>query len=88
MNALRDKAKRLGADDLRRSWRKGKKWVVLYRGALIHFGALGYEDYTTHRDPDRRARYRRRHRGILLADGRAAYRVKTSPAYWSWYLLW
>jgi hypothetical protein len=88
MNALRAKAKRLGATDLRRSSRRGKKLAVLYRGAWIHFGALGYEDYTQHRDKDRRERYRRRHRGILLADGRPAYRVKTSPAYWAWQLLW
>ena len=81
-------AKSLGATELRRSWRKGKKWAVLYRGDWIHFGALGYEDYTTHHDDDRRASYRRRHRAILLSDGRLAYTVKTQPAFWSWHLLW
>ena len=53
----------------------------------IHFGAAGYEDYTTHQDPQRRAAYRRRHAGILLADGRPAYLGKTSPAFWAFNLL-
>ena len=81
-------AKRLGATDLRPSWRKGKKWAVLYRGEYIHFGAVNYEDYTTHRDPVRRASYTRRHRAILLRDGRPAYTALTQPAFWSWHLLW
>jgi hypothetical protein len=88
MDALRAKAKRLGATELRPSWRRGKKLAVLYHHRWVHFGAAGMSDYTQHRDPERRERYRRRHRGILLADGRPAYKVKTSPAFWSWYLLW
>ncbi len=81
-------AKSLGATDLRRSWRKGKKWAVLYRGDWIHFGALGYEDYTTHHDNERRASYTRRHKAILLRDGCPAYKVKTTPAFWAYHLLW
>ena len=85
---LEQKAKRLGATELRPSHRKGKKWAVLYEGKLIHFGAVGYEDFTQHGDPARRANYRRRHGAIRLRDGRLAHTVKTSPAYWSWELLW
>jgi hypothetical protein len=85
---LREKALMLGAEDLRPGWRAGKKLAVLYGGHWIHFGARGYEDYTTHHDERRRAAYRRRHAGILLADGRPAYTVKTSPAFWAWNLLW
>ncbi len=81
-------AKALGATELRPSWRKGKKLAVLYRGHWVHFGAKGYDDYTTHRDPVRRAAYRRRHRGILLADGRPAYTVKEQPAFWAYRILW
>ena len=88
MHNLKSEALRLGATDLRPSWRKGKKWAVLYRGEYINFGALGYEDYTTHHDDERRASYRRRHKAILLRDGRPVYTVKTQPAYWSWHLLW
>ena len=85
---MESEAKRLGATELRPSWRKGKKLAVLFRGRWIHFGAKGYEDFTTHRDLVRRASYRKRHRGILLADGRPAYKVKTTPAFWAYYILW
>ena len=88
MHDLKAKALRLGATDLRSSTRENKKLAVYYNGRWINFGALGYEDYTTHHDDDRRASYRRRHKAILLRDGRPAYTVKTQPAYWSWHLLW
>ena len=59
--SFEQKALRLGATELRPSTRKGKKWAVLYGGSWIHFGATGYEDFTEHKDPARRASYRRRH---------------------------
>ena len=80
-------ARRLGADELRPSWRAGKKWVVCYKARWIHFGAVGY-DFTTHGDRVRRASYRRRHAGILLVNGQPAYKDKTKPAYWAYRLLW
>ena len=86
--SLERKALRLGATELRPSRRATKKWAVLYEGKWIHFGAAGYEDYTQHKDPARRANYRRRHGAIRLKDGRLAYTVPTSPAFWSWELLW
>ena len=87
-SSMEAEARRLGATELRPSWRKGTKWAVLYEGRYIHYGARGYDDYNTHHDEERRASYRKRHAGILLGDGRPAYKVKTSPAYWSWHLLW
>ena len=86
--SFEQKALRLGATELRPSTRKGKKYAVLYGGAWNHFGATGYEDFTEHKDPARRANYRRRHGAIKLKDGRLAYTVPTSPAYWSYNLLW
>ena len=88
MMTLEQKAKRLGATELRPSHRKGKKWAVLYRGKWVHFGAAGYKEFTQHRDPARRANYRRRHGAIRLKDGRLAYTVPTTPAFWLWHLLW
>ena len=82
------KALRLGANELRPSWRSGKKWAVCFCGRWIHLGAKGYDDYTSHHDEVRRDAYRKRHRAILLKDGRPAYKVKSSPAFWSWNLLW
>ena len=38
--------------------RKDKKYMVQNpRGNWVHFGAMGYEDYTKHKDDDRRKRY-------------------------------
>ena len=88
MESLQRKALRLGATELRRSQRAAKKWAVLYEGKFIHFGATGYQDFTEHKDPARRANYRRRHGAIRLKDGRLAHTVPTSPAFWSWELLW
>ena len=85
---MESRAKKLGATELRPSWRAGKKMAVLLRGRWIHFGQRGYEDFSQHGDPARRESYRRRHAGILLADGRKAYKVKTTPAYWAYNLLW
>ena len=85
---LRAHAKRLGATEIVPSWRAGKKWAVKYKGRYIHFGAAGMSDFTKHRDPARRESYRRRHEGILLADGRRAYMVKTQPSFWAYRLLW
>jgi hypothetical protein len=79
MESLQRKAKRLGATELRPSGRKGKKWNVLYEGKYI---------YTQHKNPARRANYRRRHGAIRLKDGRLAHTVKTSPSFWSYNLLW
>ena len=85
---LKAKAMSLGADNFKKSTRKGKKWMVLYKGKTIHFGASGMSDFTIHKDEDRRGRYRARHGKIKLKNGRRAYTVKTSPAYWSWNILW
>ena len=44
MDTIERRARALGAAELRESWRKGKKYAVLYRGAWIHFGAAGMSD--------------------------------------------
>ncbi len=46
------------AGNIRISTRKGKKYDVLNQatGKWIPFGALGYEDFTKHQDPERRRR--------------------------------
>ena len=85
---LRSRAKLLGATDLRPSTRKGKKYMVLYLGRWIHFGAMGYADFTQHRDTRRRDAYRARHSRILLKNNVPAYKVPSQPAYWAWHLLW
>lgn len=47
----------------------------------ISFGAVGYEDYTIHKDKDRRTRYRTRHKHDKIDD-------PMSPGFWSYWILW
>lgn len=70
------------------SQRQGKKLYVIYNGKEIHFGARGYSDFLDHKDPVRRKRYRARARGIMLANGKPAYRNRNHPAFYAYYILW
>jgi hypothetical protein len=88
MTTLEKKARSLGAQKLSKSTRKGKKYMVLYLGRWIHFGAAGMSDYTIHKDPERRRRYLARASQIKDKNGNYAYKDKTRPAFWSYYLTW
>lgn len=88
MEKLRRRARLLGGLNLRRSTRKHNKYMLEYEGKTIHFGARGMSDFTIHKNPERRARYRARHKKILTKSGIPAYKIRTQPAYWSWNLLW
>jgi hypothetical protein len=87
-DTLRRKAKTYGAEDLVKSWRKGKKWAVLYKDKWIHFGAIGYDDFTIHKDKDRRKNYRARASGIKNKEGKLTYKIKTSANFWAYNILW
>ena len=63
------------------STRADKKWMAERDGKRVHFGARGYDDDTTHKDPERRRLYILRH---LHED----YSNPMSPAWLSRYLLW
>jgi hypothetical protein len=64
------------------SKKEGKKWDAVFDdGKVVSFGAAGYEDYTMHRDEERRERYRKRHAKDLGEDVR-------TPGYLSYYVLW
>jgi hypothetical protein len=59
---VQKKAKRYLGKQVQPSSRKDKKFMV-YDGnkhKWIHFGQMGYEDFTRHKDPIRRDRYRKR----------------------------
>ena len=47
-----------------RSTRPTKKYMVKYGNKIVHFGAMGYEDYTKHRNKTRRKNYLTRSAGI------------------------
>ena len=45
------------------STRPEKKYMVKVDNKTIHFGAVGYSDYPSHKDEDRKKRYLARHKG-------------------------
>ena len=67
---------------------KNKKFTAIFydeQGKKIktaQFGDSRYQDYTMHKDKQRRDRYRNRHKGNL------AKTTYMSPAYLSYYILW
>jgi hypothetical protein len=74
--------KKYGINDIKISTRKDKKYMILdNNGKLIHFGQMGYEDYTKHRDLHRRKLF-------LQRNAKWADAEKYSPAFLSYYLLW
>jgi hypothetical protein len=48
----------------------------------------GKWSHKDHNDPQRRANYRKRHAGILSADGEPSYLKRYTPAWFSYYFLW
>jgi hypothetical protein len=45
------------------STRADKKYMAIFKdGTVTHFGAKGFEDFTTHRDEKRKELYIKRHR--------------------------
>ena len=88
MNKLYFKALDYGATDFGLSHRKNKRFYVLYRGKYIHFGSKIGSTYIDHNDELKRKNWMARHSKIINKDGIPFYKIKTSPEYWSWHLLW
>lgn len=66
------------------STRKNKKYMIkgdFTDNKWVHFGQMLYEDYTKHKDKERREKFLNRNRSWANKD-------KGSPAYLSYYLLW
>ena len=70
---------------------KNKKWKAIFSRVVdgeskkiktAQFGDVRYQDYTQHKDKERRSKYRSRHK-VDLSKG--SY---MSPGYLSYYLLW
>jgi hypothetical protein len=82
---LRKAKKMLGNDiELKISTRKNKKYMIkgdFSDDEWIHFGQMGYEDYTKHKDEERRKHFKsRNHRWVNMSS--------ISPAFLSYILLW
>ena len=86
---LTNKAKDLGAVSLVYSKRKNNKYMVkLPSGKKVHFGSPKYEDFTIHKDEDRRKKYLARAKKIKNKKGELTYNNPESSNYWSVNLLW
>ena len=88
MQALKEKAIKLGAVDFGTSNRINKRFYVLYNNKYIHFGAHKAQTFIEHHDEKKRLAWRARHSKIKNKDGLYVYKLKTSPSFWSWHLLW
>jgi hypothetical protein len=63
--------------------RNGKhKFEVRFPNKTVKFGAVGYSNYTIHKDPKRQARYITRH------QGKENWTDPKTPGFWSRWLLW
>lgn len=75
---------------LQKSSRDGKKWMVTIIPAngnskkTVHFGADGYQDYTTHKDSARMKKYITRHKA---RENWTKSGLK-SAGFWSRWILW
>ena len=63
---------------------KHKYYIITANGRIVYFGAIGYEDYTTHKDPLRKARYIARHKN---KENWTKSGINTA-GFWSFWLLW
>ena len=60
-----------------------KKWRAEFSdGSSTEFGASAYQDYTQHKDPERRRLYRLRHAKDLLTED------PTKAGFLSMFILW
>lgn len=70
---------------------KEKKMVLAKKGdevKLVRFGLRGMEDYTQHRDPDRRKNYLARSAGIKDKSGNPTKDDVFSANHWARKVLW
>ncbi len=82
-------ARKLGIKEtIHKSSRRSKKFMVRFRGNLIHFGAAGFQDFLDHGDARRRESYLRRARGIRDGHGRLTHRDRNRANFWAINLLW
>jgi len=74
------KARKMGLE-IELSSRKDKKYMVYDGKKWIHFGQMGYADFSKHKDRHRRDLFRTRNHKWADAE-------PFSPAFLSYYLLW
>ena len=69
---------------IQKSTRAGKKWMARVNNKTIHFGATGYEDFTSSKDEKRKASYLARHK----ANEDWTLAGVDTAGFWATWLLW
>ena len=69
---------------IQKSSRAGKKYMAEVNNKTVHFGATGYEDFTTSKDEKRKASYLARHKTSEVW----ALSGIDSAGFWARWLLW
>lgn len=79
-------------DQLQISQSKGKRFVLITNdGKRVNFGLwpfTGDGSFLDHGNNDIKKAWQARHSKIKLKDGRFSYKVKNTPEYLSWNILW
>lgn len=88
MDALKEKAIKLGATDFGNSKRKDKKYFVVYEGKKINFGSATGQTFLDHGDEKKKENWKARHSKIKDKDGVPFYTKKNSAEFWSTNILW
>ena len=79
-------------DQLQISGAKGKRFVLITNdGKRVNFGLwpfTGQGSFLDHGDEKLKKAWKARHSKIKLKDGRFSYKVKNTPEYLAWNILW
>jgi len=88
LEQIKDKALELGASAVGYSKRKGKKYYVEYDSKIINFGSDVGQTFLDHKDETIKKAWKARHEKIKNKNGEYVYKLKNSPSYWAYHLLW
>ena len=88
MDKLYNKALKFGASDFGLSKTQNKRFYVIYNGKKINFGSKVGHTFIDHNDNTLRKNWKARHSKIIRDDGVPFYKIKESPEFWSWHILW
>lgn len=78
---VRQKGNELYLNPVHLSSRKDKKYMVFDGYKMVHFGQMGYGDFTKHNDEEKRKRFKQRNHKWKNAP-------RYSPAFLAYHLLW
>jgi hypothetical protein len=88
MDKLKNKSLSLGASEFGISKTKNKRFYVIYNNKKINFGSTTNNTFIDHGDQDKRRAWFSRHSNIKNKNGELVYKLKSSPDYWSYNILW